>query len=136
MEHCHVEAMVESVGGHARIRVPEASVEGNVLVDPLAHLHHRAHGHLPMICVRDIVDRDLGRALGLLVELVGNDDETVDGIVHGNHLGLVLLVDQHRADDALAAPDHQTGGSVEVVHPARQWLEGGGRNCRRSETEA
>jgi len=124
VEKGHVEVVVVMVGGDTGVRVPEAGVEGDLLVDALAHLDHSAHGHLPVVRVGDVVNGYVGRTLGLLVELVGYDDQSVDGIVHGNHLGLVLLVDQDGPDHALAAPDHQASRSVQVVHPSGQRLVG------------
>lgn len=55
----------------------------------------------------------------------GGRHHQVNHSVHGNQVRGRLPVVQHRAQDALAARQHQAGGAVDVVHPATERLAPG-----------
>lgn len=66
--------------------------------------------------------------LFLSKKLISNRDQSINSVIHRYNLRFIVQVNQHGANDSLGGANHQSSGSIQVVHPSRNWFESRWRN--------
>jgi len=111
MEEQHIDVMMDFICGYTSILIPEPSLHWILIANLFAHLNYLTPLHLSMIGTRDIVHGNIHRPL-LHCELIRNNTETIDGIIHRYDLRFVACIDKHGSNDAFARANHKTSWSI------------------------